>query len=145
MWIHSKMRIKKLRDDKKAEEIVTFLTGPNTFDQNWTPEEKNIVKKAVLSSLNEDMHQYWYIEDKGKVIAAAGVSRNKYDSGGFEMDSDYIAVHPKYRRLGLATKLLNKIETYVKSNNGRYIHVLSCDINSYIPLAAFMSETATNR
>jgi ribosomal protein S18 acetylase RimI-like enzyme len=42
-----------------------------------------------------------------------------------------VAVHKDYRGKGLATLLLKKVEEFVRKNNGRYIHVLTCDISSY--------------
>ena len=112
--------IKVLKDKKTAIKIGNFLTGPNAFEQTWAPNEKNLVKKAVLDSLIRKNHQYWYIENKGKIIAAIGVRENKYGSGGYEMDSDYVAVHKNYRRRGVANKLLKAIENYVTIKKGRY-------------------------
>lgn len=126
-----------LRDEKTAVEIGEFLTGPNAFEQTWAPNEKSLVKKAVLDSLNGKNHQYWYIEDNGQIIAALGVRENKYGSGGYEMDSDYVAVHKDYRRKGIANKLLKVMENYVDAKKGRYIHILTCDIASYRPANKF--------
>ena len=56
------------------------------------------------------------------------------------MDSDYVAVHKDYRHEGIATKLLQALEEYVKANDGRYIHVLSCDIDSYKPARLFYEK-----
>lgn len=85
-------------------------------------------------------HRYWYVEDKGEIVGAIGVRENKYGSGGYEMDQDYVAVHKDYRRRGIAAKLLQVVEEYVKNNGGRYIHVLSCDIDSYKPARLFYEK-----
>ncbi len=53
------------------------------------------------------------------------------------MDEDYVAVHKDYRRQGIASALLGAMESFVKSQSGRYIHILTCDINSYKPARAF--------
>lgn len=129
--------IKILRDKKTAIKIGNFFVGPNAFEQTWAPNEKAIVKKAILDSLNGKKHRYWYVEEKGKIIAAIGVRENKYGSGGYEMDSDYVAVHKNYRKRGIANKLLKTMEDYVTKNDGRYIHILTCDIKSYIPANKF--------
>ena len=129
--------IKVLKDKKTAIKIGNFLTGPNAFEQTWAPNEKAFSKKAVLDSLKGKNHRYWHVKDKGKVIAAIGVRENKYGSGGYEMDSDYIAVHKDYRRKGIGNKLLKVVENYVIKKKGRYIHVLTCDIDSYKPANMF--------
>lgn len=129
--------IKILKDIESAKRVGSFLTSENAFEQTWAPNEKTMVEKAPIDSLENKNHCYWYVEDNDKVIAAMGVRENKYGSGGYEMDADYVAVHKDYRKLGLATKLLEEMEKYVKSNGGRYIHVLTCDIDSYAPARAF--------
>lgn len=125
--------IHELKDEATAIRIGDFLTGSDAFEQTWAPNEKAIVKQAPPDSLKNKNHKYWFIEDGGKIIGAIGVRENKYGSGGYEMDSDYIAVHKNYRNQGIASVLLNKMEEFVKENGGRYIHVLTCDIDSYAP------------
>jgi len=132
--------IKPLKDKATAIKIGEFLTGPNAFDQTWAPNEKQIVIDSVIESLDSDHHQYWYIEDNGEVIAAMGIRENKYGSGGYEMDEDYFSVHKDYRHQGLASKLLSEVERFVAENSGRYIHALSCDIDSYAPARAFYQK-----
>ena len=131
------LNTKQLNDLETAKKIGDFLTGPNAFDQTWAPNEKGYVEKAPLDSLKSDKHQYWYLEDKGEIVGAMGVRENKYGSGGYEMDQDYFAVHNNYRNQGLASKLLSAVEKWAKENDGRYIHALSCDIDSYAPARAF--------
>lgn len=132
--------IKILKDLETAKKIGEFLTGSNAFDQTWAPNEKAIVIQAPIDSINNTNHRYWYVEDGGKIIGAIGVRENKYGSGGYEMDSDYVAVHKDYRNKGVASMLLNEMEKFVKQSNGRYIHVLTCDINSYIPARKFYEK-----
>ena len=123
--------IHKVDNEKTAIKVGKFLTGPNTFEQTWAPNEKAFVEQAPLDSLNKNNHRYWYVEDNEEIIGAIGIRENKYGSNGYEMDSDYIAVHKNYRRAGLASRLLKTAEDFVKSQKGRYIHVLTCDIESY--------------
>jgi ribosomal protein S18 acetylase RimI-like enzyme len=129
--------VKTLEDYKIAVKIGDFLTGPYAFEQTWAPNEKALVKKAVTDSITGKNHRYWYVEDDGKIIAAIGVRENKYGSDGYEMDLDYIAVHKNYRRKGIANNLLKTMEKYVKTKGGRYIHILTCDIESYKPANIF--------
>ena len=133
-------KIKRLEDLNTAERIGEFLTGPNAFEQTWAPNEKAFTIQAPLDSLGKINHRYWYIEDQGKIVAAIGVRENKYGSAGYEMDSDYIAVHKNYRNQGLASTLLNEMENFVKEMGGRYIHVLTCDIDSYGPARKFYEK-----
>ena len=102
--------------------------------------KKRLLHKPPLDSLQNKNHRYWYLEYKGEIIGAIGVRENKYGSGGYEMDSDYVAVHKKYRNQGIASAMLKEIEEYVRENKGRYIHVLTCDIDSYAPARKFYEK-----
>ncbi|MEK7154861.1 MAG: GNAT family N-acetyltransferase [Patescibacteria group bacterium] len=133
-------KVKQLKDKETAVRIGEFLTGPYAFEQTWAPNEKAMVKQAVVDSLSGKNHRYWYVEDAGKIVGAIGVRENKYGSGGYEMDSDYVAVYRDYRNQGIAAELLKEMEQYVKQKNGRYIHVLTCDINSYTPARKFYEK-----
>ena len=131
---------KVLTDAENAELIGDFLTGSNTFDQTWAPNEKAFVKQAPFDSLINEHHRYWYVESRGQIIGAIGVRENKYGSGGYEMDQDYIAVHKDYRHQGIASLLLSEVEKYIKDNQGRYLHVLTCDIDSYSAARSFYEK-----
>ncbi len=131
---------KILQDKDAAIRVGGFLTGPDAFEQTWAPNEKQIVEQAPIDSLTGKNHRYWYVEDSGEIIGALGIRENKYGSGGYEMDSDYVAVHKDYRGHGIASQLLDRAEEFVKNNSGRYIHVLTCDIDSYKPARAFYEK-----
>lgn len=130
-------QIKTLVNRNTAIKIGQFLTGPDAFDQTWAPNEKAMVEQSPIDSLTKPNHRYWYVEDSGQIIGAIGVRENKYGSGGYEMDSDYVAVHKQYRHRGIADLLLTEMEKFVSDNGGRYIHVLTCDIDSYLPARKF--------
>ncbi len=134
------MEIKLLSSESTAKRISDFLTSHQAFDQVWAPNEKAIVERAVRDSVQAPNHQYWYIEQDGQIIAAMGIRENKYGSGGYEMDQDYFSVHQNHRGKGIATQLLHEIEQWVKNKNGRYIHALSCDIDSYAPARKFYQK-----
>lgn len=133
-------KIKVLQDKDTAIKVGEFLTSPYAFEQTWAPNEKMMVEQAPIDSLTGTNHRYWYVEDDKKIIGALGIRENKYGSGGYEMDSDYVAVHKDYRSRGIASQLLKKAEEFVNENNGRYIHVLTCDIDSYKPARAFYEK-----
>ncbi len=132
-----KLPIQILKDSKTAIKVGEFLTSKDAFNQTWAPEEKKLVMQAPQDSIKNNNHRYWYIEDEGKIVAAMGIRENKYGSGGYVMDEDYLAVHKDYRKQGIANAMLTEIENFVKKSNGRYIHVLTCDIDSYAPARAF--------
>jgi ribosomal protein S18 acetylase RimI-like enzyme len=136
----SSFEVKVLTDAKTAEKIGMFLTSSNAFEQTWAPNEKKLVMQAPLDSLKGRNHRYWYAEDKGVIIGAIGVRENKYGSGGYEMDSDYVAVHNEYRRSGIASQLLKKVEEFIQEKKGRYLHVVTCDIDSYKPARLFYEK-----
>ena len=131
------MKIRVLKDSRTAKKVGEFLTSRNAFEQTWAPKEKAMVLQAPLDSLSKKKHRYWYIETDGKIVGACGIRENKYGSGGYEMDSDYIAVHKDYRKRGLGSDLLKRAEGFLVQRSGRYIHVVSCDIDSYRAARAF--------
>jgi len=133
--------VQPLRTVEEARRIIQFFFSPHVFDHQWAPGEKALLQESVLTSVSDGAtHQYWFIEDKGNVIGAIGVNENSYKSGGFEMTDDYMAVHPEYRKKGLATQLLVTTEQFVKKQNGRYILIETCDIPSYAPARAFYEK-----
>lgn len=132
--------IETLQDKETAIKIGQFLTSPNAFEQTWAPNEKRMVERAPIDSLTGKNHKYWYVEKAGEIIGAIGVRENKYGGGGYEMDSDYVAVHKDHRGKGIASQLLTEVEKFVKGNSGRYLHVLTCDIDSYNPARAFYEK-----
>lgn len=133
-----KIEAKVLTDIKTAKKIGEFMTGPNAFEQTWYPSEKAVVMQAPVDSIDSEDHRYWYVKsDSGEILGALGVNKNKYNTGGYEMDADYVAVHKDHRREGIATALLNAMEDFVKERKGRYIHILACDIPSYAAARAF--------
>jgi len=130
--------IKPLENKEDALRIIDFFFSKDAFQHIWAPGEKDLVRQAVLSSLEDgDHHQYWFVVDKGIIIGAIGVNENKYKSGGYEMADDYLAVHKDFRKQGLGTLLLQTLEKFVQQNNGRYICIETCDIPYYLPARCF--------
>lgn len=135
------MKIQILKDKGTAKRIGDFLTSTDAFTHTWAPDEKALVRQAPFDSLKNEKHCYWYIEENDKIIAAMGVRENCYGSGGYEMNEDYLAVHKDYRKKGIATQMLKEVENFVKNLKGRYIHILSCDTDLYIPARAFYEKS----
>lgn len=135
------MAIKTVKEVETAQRVGEFLIGPHAFSHQWAPNEKDLVKQAPIDSINQQKHRYWYVETKeGEIIGALGVRENKYGSDGYEMDSDYAAVHKDYRKQGIGSMLLQTMEEFVKQNGGRYVHVPSCDTDYYAPARAFYQK-----
>lgn len=135
------LEVKILSDAETAKKVGDFLVGPNAFSQTWAPNEKAITQQAPIDSIGKQKHRYWYVENpQGQIIGAMGVRENKYGSDGYEMDADYLATHKDYRNQGIARALLETMEAFVKENGGRYIHVLTCDIDSYAPARVFYAK-----
>jgi len=132
--------IKRLISKPEALLIVKFFLSRDAFTHKWAPGEKDIVRKAPFDSLVNFHHAYWYIEEGGKIIGAIGVRENEYKSGGYELADDFFAVHIKFRRKGIGSLLFSEMEKYVKKNNGRYIHILSCDTDLYSPARKFYEK-----
>lgn len=135
--ILSEYAVREVKTLHIAKKVARFLVSPYAFDQKWAPNEKKIAMLAPIASLKNNNHTYWYCADGGRIVGALGIRENKYGSGGFEMDSDYVAIHTDYRRKGIGTKLLLKAEDFVKKRGGRYIHIVTCDIPSYEPAVNF--------
>lgn len=132
--------IKVLKDSETAAKVGAFLTSADAFEQEWIPNEKIFVFQAPLDSIDKANHRYWYVEKEGVIIGAIGVRENKYGTAGYEMNSDYFAVHKDYRRQGMALQLLKTVEQYVSEKGGRYLHILSCDAPYYKPARAFYEK-----
>lgn len=134
------LEVKELHDSLIAQKVGDFLIGTEAFEHDWAPKEKEFVRLSPIESVGKQNHRYWYIEDKGQIVGAMGVRENKYGSGGYEMNEDYMAVHKNYRKQGFAGNLLKAVEEFVKKNKGRYIHILSCDTDLYGPSRAFYEK-----
>lgn len=134
------IKIKQVETLVEAKKVGEFITSKDTFEHTWTPNEKEMAKQAPIDSLDNPNHCYWFANDGDRVVGAGGVRENKFNSDGYEMDADYFAVHRVYRRQGIAKKLLQKIEQYVKEKQGRYIHIVSCDIDFYQPARTFYQK-----
>jgi ribosomal protein S18 acetylase RimI-like enzyme len=133
--------VKPLKTKEDALKIIEFYFSKDAFQHIWAPGEKDMVKNAVLTSLKDgDHHQYWFVEDREKIIGALGVNENKYQSGGYEMADDYVAVHQNYRKQGIGSLLLKTMESFVRQNKGRYIHIETCDIPYYKPARLFYKK-----
>lgn len=133
--------VKPLKKKEDALRIIDFFFSKDAFQHIWAPGEKEMVKNAVLQSLEDgDSHQYWFVEDQNMIIGALGINENTYKSGGYEMVEDYVAVHQLYRRKGIGSLLLHTMEDFVRGRKGRYIHIETCDIPSYVPARRFYEK-----
>lgn len=131
-------KVKVLDNKIDAGRIANFLTSDVAFEQEWAPGEKEMVKKQPYESLERDSSRFWFVEKSGDVIAALGVFENEFKSGGY--GAYYFAIHENFRRQGIGSGLLETSEKYIKENNGRYLIIESCDIDSYRPARNFYQK-----
>ncbi|MDQ3098741.1 MAG: GNAT family N-acetyltransferase [bacterium] len=107
-------------EQEEAERVVRFLSSKRAFSLEITSFRVNARKEAVMDSLSNPKHKYWYVYNSiNEVIAAGGVNENERNNGGFYLD--YFAVHEDLLRQGLGNLILQEAEKFVKSVNGRFI------------------------
>jgi ribosomal protein S18 acetylase RimI-like enzyme len=79
------------------------------------------IKYLMVSEMMDETH--FVIFDGKKVVADAGLQVSPYDSG--EMWVKFISVDPKYRNMGLARRLVERIFPYIEERG------LSFEVSSY--------------
>ncbi|MDP2860094.1 MAG: GNAT family N-acetyltransferase [bacterium] len=112
-----------LVDKQEAENIISFLCGPNAFHWPVSEGEKKSIRERVINSLKkEEFTKYWYYKnDNGKVIGAGAIEKLPDTKDGYFLG--WFAVHKDYRRRGLGRKIVEKVEEYARSQNGRFITI----------------------
>lgn len=124
---------------EQAERVIAFLSSADAFELEMTPFRIQARKEAVLSSISNLHHRFWFIENEvKKVIGAVGICENERGNGGYYLD--YFAVHKKYRKQKIGTRLLKKSETFVSSLHGRFILVDTGDTKDFEPARRFYEK-----
>ncbi len=125
------LEIQPLCTEEAANRIVGFFFSEYAFDdRRHTPGEVEHFKKHPFTSLIEHGAYYYYIENQQReIIAVIGFSENEQKTGGYTLD--YLAVHKNHRMMGLASRLMDHMFTFLKSTKGRYIHTYTCDLEEY--------------
>ena len=102
------MDVKELVDKETAEKVILFLQSEDAFELEMNDFRIKARHDAVMGSLSSIHNRYWYVENNGIIMGAAGVKENERKNGGYYLD--YFAVHKKFRRKGFGCILLNKAE-----------------------------------
>lgn len=127
-------QVRLMSNEEEACRISSFFLSEWSFDdQAHTPGELEHFRHGPLDSLKQPHHMYWYVEDAGgQMIAVTSCKENEHRTGGYLWD--YLAVHRQFRRHGLAHRLYDALEAYIRSIGGRYILTYTCDLPAYIPI-----------
>jgi GNAT superfamily N-acetyltransferase len=137
---HFGIKIEELQTEEDALKVVDFFLSTNSFDDRaFTPGELEHLKTHPFLSLKTDKFQYWYAVNKsGEFIAAGGVRENEQKNGGYI--GDYFTVHRSYRKLGIATYMIDVQENYIRAAGGRYFLIATGDSDIYKPIRCLLKK-----
>lgn len=126
--------VRLMTTEEEARRISDFFLSEWSFDdRRHTPGELDHFRNGPLDSLKAEHHRYWFVEnDTDDIIAVTSCKENEHRTGGYLWD--YMVVHRQYRRLGLANRLYETLERYVRSIGARYLLTYTCDLPEYVPI-----------
>ena len=113
-------------EDLKYEDIEeAYKLTSLVFEEAYDLDEI----KSLYLKLHEDKNQYRFlVAKKDNVIVgflSLNMAYNLFDGNKPFMTLWWVCTHPNYRRLGIATKLLNEAEKIGQENNCEFICFLS--------------------
>lgn len=113
-----------LLDQKHIPEYSNFSRGIISKTDYYSPlakkgEMKKFLAKNIRIDLKNKNKVYFYITEKGKIIAFRS---GYFDCGTFW--GDWIGVDPKFRRKGISLSFQNYLENYLKKF---HVHKIWCD------------------
>lgn len=116
---------------RDARRIVEFFLSEDSFDdRNFTEGEIIQLKSLPFECLKDRSFWFWIAENKAQdIVGVICIRENNQKSGGYFID--YFVVHKSFRRQGIASMLLDLSIKQVRMVKGRYIHVDTCDTESY--------------
>ena len=131
MLLNEDYLIKKLEKRKDVKKILEFLLSEDSFDdRNFTKGEIIQMKKLPNFMLKQPNFKFWYVENTyQQILGVISLRENEQKSAGYIID--YIAVHNKNRKRGIAQKLLNTAVECAKKMDGRYIQINTCNTLLY--------------
>ncbi len=113
-------------EDLKYEDIEEcYKMNMEIFKENRDIEEiKELYKKY---SNSKEMYRFLVAKLDGKIVGYTSciIAFNLFDANHPFMTLWYVCTHPDYRRMGVATKLFQTIETIAKENNCELIYFTS--------------------
>lgn len=125
--------ISMLQTEEEARQVVAFFLSENSFDDdNYTPGELEHFKTNPYKCLTGDYYIAVVKNSAGEVIAVNCFLENEQQSGGYHWD--YMVIHKEYRKLGIASELIDLMFNYLRQKKARYVLVYTCDLPEYEPI-----------
>jgi ribosomal protein S18 acetylase RimI-like enzyme len=124
-------KLKLLETYEEAGKVVDFFNSEDSFDDRcFTQGELLQINTLPFISLSDPDFYFWMVENREKeIIAVASLRENEQKSGGFILD--YLAVHRGYRKMGIASELVDIVLKHASDKKGRYLIVNTCDTTFY--------------
>ena len=90
-----------MQNEADAKRVSEFFLSEQAFDdQHHTPGEIVHFSQWPSDSLQIPNHRHWYENESGEIIGVISTRENEHRTGGYLWD--YMVVHKKYRRVGVA-------------------------------------------
>ncbi|MFC5468646.1 GNAT family N-acetyltransferase [Cohnella suwonensis] len=122
--------IHRLDTAKRAREVVAFFFSGNSFDDTrFTPGEEEQLRSLPYRALTGEVVLWYATNEAGDIIGASCVEENDQGTGGYSWD--YVVVHRKYRRWGIAADLLEIMIGYLRGVSARYLITYTCSLPEY--------------
>jgi GNAT superfamily N-acetyltransferase len=123
-------RIERLTALDEAERIVAFLLSDVSFDDTrYTPGELAQFRELPFRALEGEIWFWYAVNEHNDIIAINCIMENEQKTGGYSWD--YMAVHHDYRKLGVASALMDDMFRTLKLLQARYLVTYTCDLPAY--------------
>lgn len=97
--------------------VALIKLNLDTFSESEIPSAEKCIKELIKKQDKEN--EFFVLVDSEKIIGCAGYSKQDDTSGVYFLC--WLAVHPNFKRRGVATKLYNYIESKLKLLHARLI------------------------
>lgn len=123
--------IQHLTEAREAEHVSRFMLSADSFDdQRFTPGEVEQLTHHPLASVDMDHYDFVYARTvDGHLIGVISYMENEQKTKGYLLE--YLAVHRDYRKMGIASALIDHMFEDVRNRKGRYIIAYTCDLPAY--------------
>lgn len=126
-------RVRKVSTPEEASRIVDFFFSSDSFDDTrHTPGEAEHFRSFPYLALKGDT-VFWYVTDEnGGIVGVNSIAANEQRTGGYSWD--YIVVHKRCRKSGIASALIEEMFAYLKRVSARYLVTYTCSLPEYGPI-----------
>ncbi len=97
--------------------MALFKMNSDTFSRNEIPAAQKYIEELIKGMIG----RFFVSVSKNKIVGCAGYSKEADTDGVYSFN--WLAVHPDFKRHGMATELYNMIENKIKAFGGRLIIV----------------------